>query len=194
MELRNKLQPTHMSPFHGWLYFQPALHFGHEKPTKPQLSLYRHRKIIYSSKEQFAAEDDTSPKLTDASIKRVKDIVGALLYYTRAINNIILVGISMIGDQEAAATEKTAAALDQLLDHVATYPDYGIIYWASDIILAAHSDTGLNNDSKERNHAGAHIFLSKDEPTSKWNGAVLTISQIIKFVMSSAAEANLGAL
>ena len=100
----------------------------HEAPTKPKLSPHRQLKIIYSSKEQFAAEDDTSPKLTDASIKRVKDIVGALLYYTRAINNIILEGISMIGDQEAAATEKTAAALDQLLDHVATYPDYGIIY------------------------------------------------------------------
>ena len=37
-------------------------------------------------------------------------------------------------------------------------------------------------------------FLSENDPTPEWNAAVLTISQIIKFVISSAAEAELGAL
>ena len=40
---------------------------------------------------------------------------------------------------------------------------------------------------------GTH-FVSEDEPFPRWNGAILTIAQIIKFVMSSAAEAELGAL
>ena len=93
-----------------------------------------------------------------------------------------------------AATEQTVAAIDQLLDHVATYPDYEIIYRASDMILAAHSDTGLSNDSKARSRAGADIFLSEDKPTPKQNGAVLAISQIIKLAMSLAAEAELGAM
>ena len=52
----------------------------------------------------------------------------ALLYYARAVNNRLLVGISAIGAQQVAATEQTVAAIYQLLDHVATYPDYGIIY------------------------------------------------------------------
>ena len=49
--------------------FNLLFKFEHEAPTKPQLSPYRHRKIIYGSKEQFAAEEDTSPKLTDVGIK-----------------------------------------------------------------------------------------------------------------------------
>ena len=61
------------------------------------------------------------------------------------------------------------------------------------MILAAHSGSGFNNKSKARSRAGAHIFLSENEPTSKWNGPILTIAQIIKFVMSSAAEVELGA-
>ena len=61
------------------------------------------------------------------------------------------------------------------------------------MILAAHSNTGLNNESKGRNRAGAHIFLSENEPEPKWNGPVLTIAHIIKFFMSSSAEAELGA-
>ena len=41
---------------------------------------------------------------------------------------------------------------------------------------------------------GAHIFLSENEPFPKWNGPLLSIARIIKFVMSSASEAELGAL
>mgnify|MGYP000908115252 FL=1 len=62
------------------------------------------------------------------------------------------------------------------------------------MLIAAHADAGFHNESKGRSRAGAHIFLSEDAPMPKWNGAVLTIAQIIKFVMTSASEAELGAL
>jgi hypothetical protein len=62
------------------------------------------------------------------------------------------------------------------------------------MVLAAHSDAGFNNESKGRSRAGAHIFLSEEDPEPRWNGPILTIAQIIKFVMTSAAEAELGAL
>ena len=62
------------------------------------------------------------------------------------------------------------------------------------MIFSAHADAGLHNESKARRRAGAQIFLSEDEPQPKWNGAVLTLDQIIKSVMSSAAEYEMGAL
>ena len=170
------------------------LKYGHKAPAKPQLSPHRQREINYGSKEHFVAEEDTSPKLNNDSIKRVQAIVGALLYYDRAVHNRLLVGLSAIGTQQAAATEQTAAAIDQILYYIATYPNNGITYRASDMILAAHSDDGFNNESKARSCAGAHIFLSENDPMPEWNGPILTIAQIIKFVMSSAAEAELGAL
>ena len=74
------------------------------------------------------------------------------------------------------------------------FPDDGILYCASNMILAAHSNAGFHNKTKGRSRAGAHIFLSKDEPIPWWNRDILTIAQIIKFVMASAAEAELGAL
>ena len=138
------------------------LKFVHEAPTKPQLSPHRHSKIIHGSKGKFTAEEDTSPKLTDAGIKRVQAIVGALLYYACAVNNRLLVGLSAIGDQHEVATEQTTAAIDQLLDHVATYPDDGIIYRDSDMILTAHSDAVFNNESKACIHTGSQIFLSEE--------------------------------
>ena len=62
------------------------------------------------------------------------------------------------------------------------------------MILESHSDAGFNNKSKARSRDGAHLFLSENDQTLKRNGAILTIAQIIKFVMSSADEAELGAL
>ena len=62
------------------------------------------------------------------------------------------------------------------------------------MILAAHSDAGFHNESKGHSRSGAHIFLSEDDPIPRWNGHILSISQVIKFVMTSASEAELAAL
>ena len=103
------------------------------------------------------------------------------------------VTLSAIGTQQASATEDTARAIHQILNYVATYPNDGITFRASDMVLAAHSDAAYLNASKARSRAGAYIFLSEDEPIPKLNGPVLTIAQIIKLVMASAAEAKLAA-
>ena len=79
----------------------------------------------------------------------------------RAVNNKLLVALSAIGAQKTAATEETAAAIEQLLDYVATYPNDGILFRKSDMALALHIDAGFLNESRARSRVGAHIFLSK---------------------------------
>ena len=105
------------------------------------------------------------------------------------MDNKLLVGISSIGYQQASATKHTNKAINQLLDYSATYPTDGILYCSSDMIFCAHSNAGFHNESKGHSRAGDKIFLSKNDPITLWNGPVLTIAQIIKFVTSSASEA-----
>ena len=50
------------------------------------------------------------------------------------------------------------------------------------MILTAHSDEGLNNETKPRSRAGAHIFLSENEPITRWNGHILTMAQMMKYL------------
>ena len=66
--------------------------------------------------------------------------------------------------------------------------------YISQQVLAAHSDASYLTEPKARSRAGAHIFLTEDDPIPRQNGPVLTISQVIKYVMASAAEAELAAL
>eukprot|EP00804_Cyclotella_cryptica_P010879 CCRYP_008805-RA/>CCRYP_008805-RA protein AED:0.45 eAED:0.45 QI:0/-1/0/1/-1/1/1/0/127 len=62
------------------------------------------------------------------------------------------------------------------------------------MILGAHADAAYLNVNKSRSRAGAHIMCTENDPIPSPNGPILTIAQIIKFVMSSAAEAELAGL
>ena len=62
------------------------------------------------------------------------------------------------------------------------------------MVLAIHSDAGYLNEENARSRAGGHHFLLEDVPNPPNNGAIHNKASIIKAVMSSAAEAKLGAL
>ena len=82
----------------------------------------------------------------------------------------------------------------QFLDYTASHPNVIITYRASEMVLAAHSDASYLSESKARSRAGGHFFISNDVAIPSNNSAFITVSQIIKAVMSSAAEEELGAL
>jgi hypothetical protein len=82
----------------------------------------------------------------------------------------------------------------QLFDYLATQEEAIISYNASNMILQVHSDAGYANEKRARSRAGGHFFLSNNSSSAPNNCAILTMSTIFKAVMSSAAEAELGAL
>ena len=110
------------------------------------------------------------------------------------MDNKLLVALSAIATHQSYPTVATEQAVHLLLDYVATYPLDGIIYQSSDMILCAHTGAGFLNKTNSHSRAGAHIYLSENDPFPRFNSAVLSIAQIIKFVMASAAEAELAAL
>jgi hypothetical protein len=86
------------------------------------------------------------------------------------------------------------AKVKQLLDYCASQEEAIITYNASKMVLAVHSNAGYANEKKARSRAGGHFFLSNNNPDPPNNGAILTNATIIKNVMSSVAEAEIGAL
>ncbi len=62
------------------------------------------------------------------------------------------------------------------------------------MVLAGHSNASYLSETNARSRAGGHFFVSNNNAIPSNNGAILTISQIIKVVMSSAVEAQIGAL
>ena len=169
--------------------------FGHPDPKKPQHSPHKHREIVYGAKAQLIADDiDDSPPLDAAGIKKVQGIVGCILYYARAVDNKLLCTVSAIGMKQASATQHTLAACNQLLDYCATYPNDGITFKASKMIACAHSDASYASEAQSRSRAGAHIFLSNDDPIPQSNGPLQSNSTVMRSVYASAGEAETAAL
>jgi hypothetical protein len=117
----------------------------------------------------------------------------------------MLVALGTLASAQAKGTEATAQAVTQLLNYCATHPDAIVRYHASDMQLHVHSDASYLSESQARSRAGGTFFLSsfsKDpkvapDPNSTpppHNGAIHTHCSIMKSVLSSATEAELGAL
>ncbi len=163
-------------------------------PKTKQNSPHPHAAPQYGAKAQYAEDADNSPSLGKEEAKFAQAVAGTLLYYGRAVDNTILTSLSAIAMEQAKPTTKTLAKVKQLLDYCATQDEAIIAYEASDMILAVHSDAGYCNKKNARSQAGGHFFMSSNVKNPPNNGAVLTIATIIKAVMSSVAEAELGAL
>jgi hypothetical protein len=98
-------------------YIANALHkFHHKQSERPQHAPYPARTPQYGSKVQLTPEVLNYPTLTPKSKKIIQQVVGALLYYVRAIDGTIMTDISSLASQQTAATEDTEAKLIQLLN------------------------------------------------------------------------------
>jgi hypothetical protein len=145
-------------------YIANALHkFQHKQPDRPQHAPYPARTPQYGSKVQLTPAVLDSPTLTPQGRKRIQQVVGALLYYGRAIDGTIMTSISSLASQHATATEGTEAKLIQILNYCA---------------------------------AGGHFFMSSTprNGVQQHNGLILTLSTILRMMVASAAEAEIGAL
>jgi hypothetical protein len=99
-----------------------------------------------------------------------------------------------IATEQTKATEKTQAATNQMLDYLATHPDATIRYHASDMILNIHSDASYLSVSNERSRLGGLFFLCNKSPEQHTlNGSILNVAAVIKNVVASAAESEVGA-
>ena len=178
------------------------LRFAHAKPSRPQHAPHLYTAPKYGPGAQFAPDEEETSPLDAINVKKLQQVLGVLLFYARMVDNTLLVDLNTLSSQQSYATHTTMTKLTTLLNYCATYPDAIIRYRASDMILHIVSDASYLSASGSRSRLGGYFFLSNsttmpplatDAPPA-FNGPVLVTASIIKAVLSSAAEAELGAL
>jgi hypothetical protein len=106
---------------------------------------------------------------------------------------MLLAALSAIAARQPNGTQAMANACHQLLDCIATHSNAGLRHHACDMILAVHIDASYLSKAGKSCAAG-HFYLTNQNNKNFNTGAVLTLSAIIKHVMSSASKAELSAL
>ena len=171
--------------------------FKHKKPSRPQHSPYKAPPKKYGKDAQDPIPDDKSPKVDAKRIKRIQQVIGGVLYYARAVDSTVLVALSAIASEQTRATEQTELRIKQLLDYLATHPSATVRYRRSNMVLNIHSDASYLSETRARSRIAGHYFLGSkpiDDKPIPLNGAIYAFCGILKFVVASAAEAELGAL
>jgi hypothetical protein len=167
--------------------------FQHDSPKHPQHTPSWYVTPVYGANTQYATRDETPP-LTAQQCLTIQKVTGSVLYYARAVDPTVLMPLNDIATEKTKAAEKTQAATNQMLDFLATHLDATIRYHASDMVLRIHSDASYLSVSKARSRLGGLFFLGNKSPEQDTlNGSILNIAAVIKNVVASAAESEVGA-
>ena len=104
--------------------------------------------------------------------------------------------LSTIAAAQSKGTTTLNKHVKQLLDYCATHPIAKLRYHASGMLLRIHSDASYLSEPQARSRVGGFFYLGNrtELPTENPNCAIHIVASIIKHVMASAAEAELGAL
>jgi hypothetical protein len=141
-------------------------------------------------------DETTSPALSAKDVNKLQQLTGTLLYNARAIDLTLIMPINLLAYEHSKATADTADKVIKLLNYCNTHPETKIRYHASDMILYIHSDASYLSEREAKSRAGGFFYMGNSADTAKklTNGAILIISTVLKHVMSSAAEAEIGAV
>ena len=77
---------------------------------------------------QPGTAENTSPPLPTKEIKIIQSIVGALLYYTRAVDPSMYPALNEVSLTQSFPTQRTLNQCNQLLVYVSTHPNATIRY------------------------------------------------------------------
>ena len=170
--------------------------FQHPSPRLHEHSPHPWQKPTYGAKTQFALLPDDTAALDATDKTRILEGLGTLLlFYARAIDST---AIGELATEQSEGTKTAMQKLSQLLTYCATHPDATVRFTASDMILAVESDASYLSVIKARSRAAGYFLLTNATASPnvplKPNGAVRVLCHIMREVLSSAAEAELGAL
>ncbi len=151
----------------------------------------------YGTKAQAPLPPNQSPHLDEEGNQRVQQIVGSILYYMQAVDMMVLMALSTIMVEQTTATEHTMAKFTQSLDYLSDHADAKIQFHASNMIMNIHSDASYLLEANAWSRVCGHFFMGwmpEDDEPIRLNGAFYVSMNIMRFVVASVAEAELGAL
>jgi hypothetical protein len=133
---------------------------------------------------------DATPLATLEQQKELQVVVGTLLYYARTVDPSILTVVHELGSVQAAPSLQDMLKMERLLQYTSVHQHHGLRFHASNMQLQIQSDASYLSRTKARSVLGGIHYLGSP---AYINGPFFCTSKIISCIVTSAAEAELGA-
>jgi hypothetical protein len=163
-------------------------------PPKSQHAPAKSTPVKHGANVLQKTRKDVSAELSPGGIKKIQYTVGTVAWYFRATDSTMAQTLNSIASRQAKATTQLKEEVTPSFDYCATHPDAIVRYKASDMILTVHSDAshlliGIPFEKESR-----RFYLVRKDTWDIENGAILTLSKIIKHVMGSTGKSEVVAL
>jgi hypothetical protein len=144
----------------------------------------------YKTARTQTATCDASPAASKEQQLELQVVVGTLLYYARTVDPSLLTVLNELGSVQARPTLNDMKKVERLLQYVSSHQNQGIRFHASTMQLQIQSDASYLCRPRARSVLGGLHYLGTTELI---NGPFFCTSKTISCIVSSAAEAELGA-
>ena len=141
------------------------------------------KKVIYT-------EIDNTNIIDSIRIGKLKQGIGAILYYATAVAYDFKTGVSKLASKQANPTEKVWNDFLHLLNYANTWPDSTITFYPSDMLLILDGDASYLSEDMARSRAGGVAYLGKSNNPDFINGPIDVMSVILPTVVASACESE----
>ena len=132
------------------------------QPTRFTAAPMQYRGFTYGAIQE-AIEEDSSDFLPLDRQKRLESIVGAFLYYARALDITFAYPVSKISS--LPKTIATEAIAEKFLDYAASWPNAQVTFQRSNMQLQIHSDASYLGETRARSRATGFHFLGPYDPS-----------------------------
>ena len=168
----------------------------HPKLRNSHYAPYQWENRNYGPTQQWVTNDSDGPRLPQKGIQKIKQVVRNFLFYVRTADPTMQVTLGSRAAAHTQVTSQTADGVVQFLEYFVMHPNAVIRYHGSNMIPRGHIYASYLSKYKTRISSGGKFYTgSRDyNNTQNTNGKVLTVSIIMKHVMSAAAEAEVAVL
>jgi hypothetical protein len=175
---------------HG--YIKAALHkYQHPAPPRPEHAPHQWNPSVYGANIQYVEDKQDSPALSPKDVNRLQQLGGTLLHYARVNHAGQCFGFRT--DKSHSCHSGQNYQITQVLYH-APRSYFTLPCIIHDIQYTHCHIISFWKGSKKSGRFFSYMGSNTGKATRLTNGAILIISKVLKHVMLSAAEAEIGAV
>ena len=134
--------------------------FLHLTNKIPKHQPHQHVQPQYVTKVQFTEPENKTPLLQPKDFTKLQQIIGAMLYYSRAVDGTLMTALNKLTYAQTNGTQVTMRATESFIDYCHTHSNATIRYCSIQMQLHTHSNAPYLSVSKARRRVGVYFFLS----------------------------------
>jgi len=147
---------------------------------------------MHNTTQQYDHHDKSLPATLEEK-QFIQQVVGAVLYYSRAVGYSVITAICKVAREQSAPTKETVKKVKRILQYLYWHRNEAIKFTPQEMILQCHSDASYLSEPISKSRIAGIFWIGEDiilNPKYKIDGVISVDTHVVKNICTSIAEAE----